>query len=139
MQTISQRIVRDGLIYGVGVGKVSWDATADDGLGNVSISRISPLNFFPEPQATSVENANYIFVRRRLSKFDLINQYKGNKRVLEILDKLDQKPDQEVRRVMILISYKVMKTPRMLVRHILTAEASFLHLQKQIMLCMNAT
>jgi hypothetical protein len=43
------------------------------------------------------ENANYIFVRRRLSKFDLINQYKGNKRVLEILDKLDQKPDQEVR------------------------------------------
>ena len=97
MQTISQRIVRDGLIYGVGVGKVSWDATADDGLGNVSISRISPLNFFPEPQATSIENANYIFVRRRLSKFDLINQYKGNKRVLEILDKLDQKPDQEVR------------------------------------------
>lgn len=88
---VHQQIVRDGLIYGIGIGKVAWDQSADEGLGNVSITRISPTNFFPEPSATTVKNANYIFVQRSLSKFDLIDQYKGDRRVLEILDKLNKK------------------------------------------------
>ena len=93
---VHQRIVRDGLIYGVGIGKASWDQSADNGLGNVSITRVSPLDFFPEPQATSIENANYIFLRRRLSKFDLINQYKDNPKVMKILDELDQSTNTEI-------------------------------------------
>ena len=84
LQELNQRIVRDGLIYGIGVAKTAWDQTKEDGLGDVSITRISPQDFFPEPQATSIQNANYIFVRRVISKFDLINQYKGNKKVIDI-------------------------------------------------------
>jgi len=97
LSTVNQQVVRDGLIYGLGVGKVSWDASADDGLGNVSITRINPTDFFPEPAATSVGNANYIFVRRRLSKFDLINQYQGDPRVMEIIDKLDKRGSETVK------------------------------------------
>ena len=88
---IHQQIVRDGLIYGIGIGKVAWNQAKDEGLGNVAVTRISPENFFPEPAASTIQNANYIFVQRSLSKFDLIDQYKGNPRVLEILDKLNKK------------------------------------------------
>jgi hypothetical protein len=86
-----QQIVRDGLVYGIGIGEASWDSSADNGLGNVSLKRINPMNFFPEPEATTVKNANYIFVREYVSKFDLINQYQGNKRIMDILDNLNKK------------------------------------------------
>ena len=89
VSTLHQQIVRDGLIYGLGIAKASWDSTVQNGIGNVSLTRINPLDFFPEPEATTIQNANYIFVRRSLSKFDLIKQYHGNKRVLDILDQLD--------------------------------------------------
>lgn len=95
LQELNQRIVRDGLIYGIGVAKTAWDQTKEDGLGDVSITRISPQDFFPEPQATSIQNANYIFVRRVISKFDLINQYKGNKKVIDIISKLNAPENKE--------------------------------------------
>lgn len=90
LPSLQQKIVRDGLIYGLGIAKASWDSTKEDGLGNVALTRISPLDFFPEPQATSIENANYIFVRRIVSKFDLINQYKGNKKVIDMISKMGE-------------------------------------------------
>ena len=95
LKTIEQQIVRDGLVYGVGIAQTAWDSEMEQGLGNVSIKRISPLDFFPEPEATSVKNANYIFVKRRLSKFDLINKYKNDPRVMEILDKISKSNDAE--------------------------------------------
>jgi hypothetical protein len=94
LPSLQQKIVRDGLIYGLGIAKASWDSTKEDGLGNVALTRISPLDFFPEPQATSIENANYIFVRRIVSKFDLINQYKGNKKVIDMISKMGESSDK---------------------------------------------
>ena len=109
LQDLQQKIVRDGLVYGIGIAKASWDSESDNGLGNVSLSRIAPTDFFPEPSATSVENANYIFVRRSVSKFDLIKKYRGNPKVMEIINDLDKKaPTQkdEGRETNILQSYE---------------------------------
>ena len=95
LSSLQQKIVRDGLIYGIGIAKASWDSTKEDGLGNVALTRISPQDFFPEPQATSIENSNYIFVRRIVSKFDLINQYKGNKKVINMISKMGESSDTD--------------------------------------------
>lgn len=88
MENISQQVIRDGAIYGIGIAKVFWDKSKSGGLGDVGIDRVSPLNFFPEPGATSIENCNYIFIRKVVSRFDLINQYKGNRDILDKIDKL---------------------------------------------------
>jgi hypothetical protein len=88
LPNISQKIMRDGSIYGIGIAKVIWNQSINNGLGDIRIERVSPLDFFPEPTATSIENCNYIFVKRVISRFDLINQYKNNPEVLKKIDEL---------------------------------------------------
>jgi hypothetical protein len=88
MSSVSQRIIRDGLINGIGIGKVFWNQSVDNGLGDVRVERVNPLDFYPEPGATTIENCNYIFVKRSISRFDLINEYKNRPEVLKKIDKL---------------------------------------------------
>ena len=88
MDNISQKIIRDGLINGIGIAKVFWNQSVDNGLGDVRIERVNPIDFYPEPNATTIENCNYIFVKRYISRFDLINEYKNRPDVLQKIDKL---------------------------------------------------
>jgi hypothetical protein len=88
LPNISQKVVRDGSIYGVGIAKVIWNQSINNGLGDIRVERVSPLDFYPEPTATTIENCNYIFVKRVISRFDLINQYKNNPEILKKIDKL---------------------------------------------------
>ena len=88
MNSVSQRIIRDGLINGIAIGKVFWNQSIDNGLGDVRVERVNPLDFYPEPGATTIENCNYIFVKRSISRFDLINEYKNRPDVLKKIDKL---------------------------------------------------
>ena len=90
LSNISQKIIRDGSIYGLGVAKVFWNQSLDNGLGDVRIERVNPLDFFPESSSTTIENCNYIFVRRVISRFELINQYKNNPDILKKIDKLSR-------------------------------------------------
>lgn len=39
---------------------VRWNGREDNGLGNVEIVLINPYNFFPDPMATDIDNAEYI-------------------------------------------------------------------------------
>ena len=96
LPNISQKIVRDGSIYGIGIAKVMWNQSINNGLGDIRIERLSPLDFYPEPQATSIENCNYIFVKRVISRFDLINQYKNKPEILKIIDELSTPSKQIV-------------------------------------------
>jgi len=88
MDNISQKVIRDGLINGIGIAKVFWNQSVDNGLGDVRIERVNPVDFYPEPNATTIENCNYIFVKRYISRFDLINEYKNRPDVLRKIDKL---------------------------------------------------
>jgi hypothetical protein len=88
LPNISQKVMRDGSIYGVGIAKVIWNQSINNGLGDIRIERVSPLDFYPEPTATSIENCNYIFVKRVISRFDLINQYKNKPEILKKIDEL---------------------------------------------------
>ena len=88
LPNISQKVMRDGAIYGVGIAKVIWNQSINNGLGDIRVERVNPIDFYPEPSATSIENCNYIFVKRVISRFDLINQYKNKPEVLKKIDKL---------------------------------------------------
>jgi len=88
MDNISQKVIRDGLINGIGIAKVFWNQSVDNGLGDVRIERVNPVDFYPEPNATTIENCNYIFIKRYISRFDLINEYKNRPDVLKKIDKL---------------------------------------------------
>jgi len=88
MDNVSQRIIRDGLINGIGIAKIFWNQSLDNGLGDVRIERVNPIDFFPEPNATTIENCNYIFLKRYISRFDLINEYKNRPDILKKIDKL---------------------------------------------------
>jgi hypothetical protein len=90
LSNINQLIMRDGEIYGVGIAKIIWNQSINNGLGDVRIERVNPCNFYPEPGATSIENCNYIFVKRVISRFDLINQYKNKPEILKKIDKLSK-------------------------------------------------
>ena len=95
LDNISQQIVRDGMIYGYGISKIFWNQSLKDGIGDVTIERVDPLNFYPEPSATSLENCNYIFIKRVISRFELIKQYKNKPKIMAVIDKLTEKSREE--------------------------------------------
>lgn len=47
------------LIYGTAITGMFWNAGDKNGLGNVESTLISPFNFFVEPSATELSNAEY--------------------------------------------------------------------------------
>lgn len=78
------------LIYGTSIAGVFWNANSRNGLGDVEPVIISPFNFFPEPSATNIENAEYVI-------------YAVNKKVSEVCkvypdkaEKLKKQGSQEV-------------------------------------------
>lgn len=57
----------DAFLYGTGIIKSSWDNTLDDGYGNATIRRVDPWRFYPDPNATSLKDAEYLVETYSLS------------------------------------------------------------------------
>ena len=72
-----EKIVWDGLTYGIGFFKTVWDKGAYRGFGNGRITRCDPYSIYPDPQATSMDNANYIIEARTISKQELERRFPG--------------------------------------------------------------
>lgn len=60
---------------GTGVYKVTWDAGKLNGLGDISISRVSLLNVFWEPGITDIQKSRYVFHTELVDKDTLEEQY----------------------------------------------------------------
>lgn len=63
----------DAAQYGAGIFKSVWDSGLTDGLGNVALKRIDPWTFYPDPNCTSLTDANYIFEVKKMT-FDEIRR-----------------------------------------------------------------
>lgn len=50
----------DSPIYGAGILKAGWDSGQDDGMGNVTMARVDPWCFYPDPNASKMEDAMYL-------------------------------------------------------------------------------
>ena len=65
-------VVTRKLISGTGVYSVYWDGTQLGGLGDISIKAINPLNIFPEPGVTDIQDSANLFVLELVDKDQLI-------------------------------------------------------------------
>lgn len=77
--------VRDILKFGVCFAEVSWDQTKLQGLGDVCVDSISPMNAFPDPNASTIEECNYFIIKMDMSSITLKKKYPEK---IEMIDRL---------------------------------------------------
>lgn len=63
----------DASLYGSGIFKSVWDSGFDEGMGQALLQRVDPWAIYPDPNATSLEDAQYIIEVKRMS-FDEIER-----------------------------------------------------------------
>lgn len=92
-----EKMIWDAHLYGTGILKTLWDASLEEGLGDVKTVRVDPFAFYVDPQATSLETANYIIEANTMSLQELDRRYPGAAdQILHSMEEssaLDQKPD----------------------------------------------
>jgi hypothetical protein len=72
----------DSGLFGAGILKAIWDSGADSGLGNAGIKRVDAWKFYPDPNATSLEDAEYFFEVRRMSYAEIERRFPHTSRAL---------------------------------------------------------
>lgn len=75
MEIVLPQAITLALQIGTAIIGVFWDGNDDKGLGNVDIQLINPFNFFPDPMATSIDNAEYIIYATYQHVNKLKNKY----------------------------------------------------------------
>lgn len=65
----------DSSLFGAGILCAEWDSGLDNGLGNVNIRRVDPWTFYPDPNATSLKDAEYMFEVRRMSYAEIERRF----------------------------------------------------------------
>ena len=89
----------DALIYGVGILKTVWDAGASGGYGDAKIIRVDPYSFYPDPNCSSLEDAEYFVEARYMSYEEIERKYPDTAWHLEekplggSSETIDTKPD----------------------------------------------
>lgn len=73
----TELVARDAYWYGMGIFKTIWDNTLVDGLGDATSMRLDPYSFYPDPAATSFEDANYFIEARRMSIQEVDRRFPG--------------------------------------------------------------
>jgi hypothetical protein len=89
-----ERMLWDVQIYGTGISKTLWDPTAVNGLGNVTMTRVDPFCFYPDPDARDLESANYVFEVQRLTVAELDRRFPGAAARLHGGDGNESLPDE---------------------------------------------
>jgi hypothetical protein len=69
--------VWDAYSLGTGIIKTGWDASSDGGLGNASMNRVNPYFLYPNPEATSENDATYLIEVRTMSLQELDRRFPG--------------------------------------------------------------
>jgi hypothetical protein len=67
----------DSPIYGAGIMKAGWDSGADEGKGNVTIARVDPWSFYPDPNASCTEDATYFFEVHKWGLDEITRRFPG--------------------------------------------------------------
>lgn len=65
----------DALQYGVGIFKTIWDNKLSYGYGNAVIRRVDPWSFYVDPNATSLDDSEYMIEVRRCSMDELQRRF----------------------------------------------------------------
>lgn len=73
-----EKVIWDGYEKGIGIVKTTWDATLLDGMGDVRVRRIDPFYFFPDPRATSFDDAEFFVEARNITLKELERRFPGS-------------------------------------------------------------
>lgn len=96
-----QLVLWDAAQCGTGIFKATWDGGADGGLGNAMLTRVDPWAFYPDPNASCMEDSNYFIEYRRMT-FDEIQRrfplaYDAVRFNMQMLQEGGQGPSDEQR------------------------------------------
>ncbi len=78
-----EKALWDALIYGIGFWKITWDLSKVGGLGDASMTRIDPMRMYVDPQASNMDEANYIIEARTMSLQELERRWPGSRARLD--------------------------------------------------------
>ena len=65
----------DAAAVGSGILKTVWDGGLEGGLGNANIVRVDPWSFYPDPNATSMDDSQYFIEYRRMSVDEIMRRF----------------------------------------------------------------
>lgn len=87
----------DAFTYGLGIVKSVWDNAISNGYGNALLRRVDPYSFYPDPNATSLHDAEYLIEARRMSFDELERRYPDKADAVRDLwsssGEVDERPD----------------------------------------------
>lgn len=78
-----EKVCWDAGIFGAGFYKSLWDRSLEEGLGNISLRRVDPYTFYPDPQATCMEDANYFIEARTMALQEVDRRWPGSAKYLD--------------------------------------------------------
>ena len=67
----------DGMVYGTGFAKTSWEHDLAGGAGDAMARHISPFRMYPDPNATTLDDALYLIEARDMSVQELDQRFPG--------------------------------------------------------------
>jgi hypothetical protein len=73
-----EKVLWDAMIYGTGFFKALWDASLTEGAGDAVMRRVDPFTMYPDPDATSTEDMNYILEVRNVTLTELERRFPGS-------------------------------------------------------------
>lgn len=84
----------DGLVCGTGLIKSIWDNAAADGAGDAIVKRVDPYSFFPDPNATCLDECEFMVEVRQMSYEQIARCYPDTAYVMlsGTTDTADQRP-----------------------------------------------
>jgi hypothetical protein len=72
-----EQVLWDAMVYGTGFFKTIWEPSLADGEGDAFVRRLDPFALYPDPQAHSFEDSNYILEVRRMSIQEIDRRFPG--------------------------------------------------------------
>lgn len=91
------KAVWDSELYGTGFLKTTWDPALAGGLGDAIQRRVDPYTIYPDPQARSMADLNYIIECRTMSLQEVDRRWPGSALKLRespYIEQSDEAPDQ---------------------------------------------
>lgn len=73
--TVKRETVDNFNKYGIGIIQTNWKQQDEEELGDVEITSVSPLDYYPDTTAKKVNDCNYIFKREVISTITLKKDY----------------------------------------------------------------
>ena len=72
----------DSALFGAGILKAVWDSGIDSGLGNAAMKRVDVWKFYPDPNATSIDDCDYMVEVKRMSYAEIERKFPSTSKQL---------------------------------------------------------